>query len=293
MEQPQDLVEILKSTVPLESNQFTLKKIEGSVESWKAEFSCGISSQEEIETFVNDYAVTNGETLKLKLKKPSTPKSLFKVRSIYRCHHDTRYEKTRDAQVNLWKKPSKRFQNTYCPFQMIFKVLKPEFSLQNEYPCIVYIEKSHNHPTQSLEATSFKDLTDSVKERVNGLFEIGMSPSLAYKEFLQNLRAECEDELIFHKQKADRSLCPRRRDFNFLYSQYCRDKFGGKNGTEMFKNMETRINSYLEENKDSKIKYQLFDGPLEQPLIISIMTPLMCRVHEMVRLLLTFLYTLK
>ena len=165
----------------------------------------------------------------MKLKKPSTPKRLYEVRSTYRCHHDTRYEKTKDAKGILSKHPSKRFQNTYCPFQIKFKVYKTGLAPRMKYPCVIILENHCNRPTQSLEATNFKDLTDLVKEKVNSLFELGMSPSLAYKEFLQNLRKDCDDELIFHKQKADRSVCPRRRDFNFLYSQFCKEKFGGKN----------------------------------------------------------------
>ena len=163
----------------------------------------------------------------MKLKKPSTPKRLYEVRSTYRCHHDTRYEKTRDAKGILSKHPSKRFQNTYCDFQIKFKVYKTGLAPRMKYPCVIILENHRNRPTQSLEATNFKDLTDLVKGKVNSL--LGMSPSLAYKEFLQNLRKDCDDELIFHKQKADRSVCPRRRDFNFLYSQFCKEIFGGKN----------------------------------------------------------------
>ena len=48
-----------------------------------------------------------------------------------------------------------------------------------KYPFVIILENHCNHPTQSLEATSFKDLTDLVKENVNNLFELGISPSLA------------------------------------------------------------------------------------------------------------------
>ena len=146
------------------------------------------------------------------------------------------------------------------------------------------MENYHNHPTQSLEATSFKDLTDLVKEKINSLFELGMSLSLVCKEFLQNFRKDCDDELMFYKQKADRSLCIRRRDFNFLYSQFYKEKFGGKNEAAMFDKMELKIKEYLNEYKDTRINYQLFDGVSEQPLTITIVTALMCRIHEMARI---------
>ena len=69
---------------------------------------------------------------------------------------------------------------------------------------------------------------------------------------------------------------------DFFYSQYCKEKFGGKNRAEMFDKMESKIKEYLKEHKDTRISYQLFDALSEQPLIIAIVTPLMSRIHEMV-----------
>ena len=112
-----------------------------------------------------------------------------------------------------------------------------------KYRCVIILENRHNHLTQLLEATSFKDLTDLVKEKVNSLFELGMIPSLAYKEFLKNLRKDCDAELMFHKQKADRSLCLRRRDFNFFHSQFCKETLSGKNRADMFDKMEFKTKS--------------------------------------------------
>ena len=152
-----------------------------------------------------------------------------------------------------------------------------------KYLCVIILENHHNHLTQLLEATSFKDLTELVKEKVNSLFELGMIPSLAYKEFLKNLRKDCDAELMFHKQKDDRSLCLRRRDFNFFYSQFCKEKLSGKNRADMFDKTELKIKEYLSEYKDTRINCQLLDGVSEQPLIIAIVTPLKCRIHERAR----------
>ena len=69
---------------------------------------------------------------------------------------------------------------------------------------------------------------------------------------------------MFHnKKKVDRSLYPRRRDFNFLYSQFCKEKFGGKNGADMFYKMELKIKEYLNAYKGTRINYQLLDGVSE------------------------------
>ena len=111
-----ELNELLNYAIPLESEEFEVQAIEGVRENWKAEILCHISCQKQIETFVANYKQRTGETLKLKLKKQSTPKSIYEVRSTYRCHHDTRYEKTRDAKGILPEHPSKRSQNTYYSF---------------------------------------------------------------------------------------------------------------------------------------------------------------------------------
>ena len=108
-----ELNELLNYAIPLESEEFEVQAIEGVRENWKAEILCHISCQKQIETFVANYKQRTSETLKLKLNKPSTPKSIYEVRSTYRCHQDTRYEKTRDAKGILSQHPSMSFQNTY------------------------------------------------------------------------------------------------------------------------------------------------------------------------------------
>ena len=72
-----------------------------------------------------------------------------------------------------------------------------------------------------------------------------LTPSQAYNEFLLNLKKDCEDDLNFHLQKADRSKCPRRRDFNSLYIKYCQEHFGGQNGPEIFYSLEEWIPSKI------------------------------------------------
>jgi len=114
------------------------------------------------------------------------------------------------------------------------------------------------------------------------LFESGMTPSQAYAEFLREFRANCNTDLEFHHKKADRSCCPRRMDFNAMYVKFCIDKFGGKNGPEMFALFEEKIRVLKEEDKDIRIEYKIYDKDKGSALIIAIVTPLMSRVHKMV-----------
>ena len=71
------------------------------------------------------YMEETNKTLKLKYKKKSKfEKGNLKVKEVYCWHHDTHYEKTRNASIVYEKKPFSRFRNTFCPFRITFKVFK-------------------------------------------------------------------------------------------------------------------------------------------------------------------------
>ena len=95
------------------------------------------------------------------------------------------------------------------------------------------LEHRHNHAINSLDALSFKMLSDEVRKEVNSLFLNNLTPSQVHNEFLLNLRKDCEDDLNFNLQKVDRSKCPRRRNFNSFYIKYSQKHFIGKNGPEI------------------------------------------------------------
>ena len=44
------------------------------------------------------------------------------------------------------------------------------------FTCTMEIEWSHNHPTQSLQALSFKDIAPETEQKVKALFAEGNSP---------------------------------------------------------------------------------------------------------------------
>ena len=88
---------------------------------------------------------------------------------------------------------------------------------------------------------------------IKALFSSGLAPLQAYNEFLRNLQNNSKDKLNFHLKKADRSKCPRRRDFNSFCIKYCQEKFGGRNGVELLDKPEERINEFMESNEGPKI----------------------------------------
>jgi len=65
--------------------------------------NCDINSYEQINNFVTCYMKHTNETLKIKLKKNITEKSIFSAHVLYRCHQDARYEGTRMVKPILEK----------------------------------------------------------------------------------------------------------------------------------------------------------------------------------------------
>ena len=87
-------------------------------------FNCNIINEEGVNRFADFFMKDTNETIKLKYKKKDKQRSIFSVKATYICHHDTRYEGTREVDTALDKNPFKRFRNINCPFQITFKVLK-------------------------------------------------------------------------------------------------------------------------------------------------------------------------
>ena len=164
---------------------------------------------------------------------------------------------------------------------MTIKVFKNEI-VNSSFKCSVLLEHEHNHLIESLHALSFKSVSTETTSTVNTLFASGMTPSQAYTEFIQSFRSSCNDDLDFHLKKADRSKCPRRTDFNALYIKFCEEHFGSRNGVEMFSLLEKKIENLKKNEKGLKLNYQPYDKESGSALILAIVTPFMCRVHNMV-----------
>ena len=79
------------------------------------------------------------------------------------------------------------------------------------------------------------------------LYEDGNTPSIARQVFLKDLKQSCNDEMTYDVTKADRSITPRKRDVNYLYGQFTKEQFGGKNG-EMFQKLEEKMEEYLKKS---------------------------------------------
>ena len=230
-------------------------------------------SPDNLEGWLAEFQALNGVTLKVKAKKKETKG--YSIQHYYRCQHDTRrWSPSKDPQRKLKCNPAARVKNTNCPFQLVIKI-----NTQNN--CVIDIDWSHNHSVCALEASNFKELSSESIGEIRKLYEAGETPCTARQIFIKKLRTDCSNELDFHVRKADRSVVPRRRDFCYIYQQYCKERFGGKD-SEMLEKLSAKLNDYQETNPDSSVDYQLYGGD-NTPLIIAIVTPLMRRIHKYVR----------
>ena len=91
------------------------------------------------------------------------------------------------------------------------------------------------------------------------------------------LRRICPDEMEFHLKKADRSECPRRRDFNRFHRQYREEQYGGHDGSDMLECLEAKL-----EKEDLRFRYQSYNEETGDPLVLVFQTSFMSRVCEKV-----------
>ena len=77
-------------------------------------------------------------------------------------------------------------------------------------------------------------------------------------------------------------MCPVRKYLNLLYIKYCHNKFGRRNGAEIFDKLEERMNEFMEFYEGVKISYQLYNKDHNMALILEIVTPLKQRLHSKV-----------
>ena len=211
--------------------------------------------------------------------QPLSDGNLYLKTLPYRCQHRTYHQPTMDAADQIRKCASKRIQNTDCPFRMTLK----EKRSPDSFNYSLTISYHHNHPTTALQALSFRDISLATAEKIDSLFHLNYTPALAYRECLKQLENAITDRTEFQIALADRSIMPSRRDFNNLYTEYKKLKYGSEN----VKTMCEVLKKYIEKTTDKGYSFKLneFSEEEEEPLILVIITPLMKRIHEKVSIL--------
>ena len=106
--------------------------------------------------------------------------------------------------------------------------------------------------------------------KVKRFYAAGYTAAGARQQFMKELKASCINDVDFHLKKPDRSITTRTRDFHYIYGQYNKEKFVGKN-VEMFEALAEKLGEYEKEHPEAPTDYQLY-GSDETPLPIAIVT---------------------
>ena len=106
---------------------------------------------------------------------------------------------------------------------MVFKVLKVATKC---FICNIVLKNGHNQSINSLEAFSFKMLSEEGRIVVNSLFWNNLALSQAHNKFLLNLKKDWEDDLNFYLKKWIDLKVPEERISVLYYIKYCREHFG-------------------------------------------------------------------
>ena len=233
-ENTDELLRCVETIIPLQSDSYKILNVKGDETKFKAKIHAQITDTDD---FISNYCIKNNETLRLYTKN--------NLSEYYRCKHNTRYEKTRDIEARLRTNPSARIQNTNCQFSMGIKNLDADV-----FNKIIEIEWNHNHSTRSLHSLTFKDIPIEVKSQIEKLFQTGLLPRAAHRELLRQLRSECNSELEYQEKLADRSILPRKPDFNRLYGLFTREKYGTADLHCMYEKLEEKISELKGESID-------------------------------------------
>ena len=197
-----ELMETLIDKLPFK--EFKVVSVQGSVKKFKANVECNI---QDVSNFISVYNEKSQETLRVSKVRKLAKNSSYEKYTYLRYHHITRYHKTMNAKEIKKQNPSKRFKNT--DFSLILRFFKNCGDKDGAiFNSVLDSEWTHNHPTHSLQALSFKDIAESTQVEITKLFERGFTPGLAYKEFWKMARQSCKSEVEVHKFTSDRAVFP-------------------------------------------------------------------------------------
>ena len=166
-------------------------------------------------------------------------------------------------------------------------------------PCELFINWEHNHSIQSAHALSFRPLSEGTMCKFEEYFKQGHSPSSAMHLHGLNLAVEYEGrEEKLQRVSADRSQTLLPMDVYYLYRKWRVKNLGEECGERMFDRLDEAVIAYNKEFSavGGKALLQRYDKEhsesvwekyakisTEQPLVLAICTPLMCRAHSLLR----------
>lgn len=119
--------------------------------------------------------------------------------------------------------------------------------MEYSHPCKVYLLYNHNHPITSAASLSYRDISESTKQRIYAYFSNGDSPAAAIHKLRHYLKDKKNQgyEVVLSESFYN----PRKSDVYRLHRKWVEEKMGPESGEGMFQELEQGIDAYNNENR--------------------------------------------
>ncbi|KAJ8278540.1 hypothetical protein GJAV_G00088710 [Gymnothorax javanicus] len=227
-----------------------------------------VKTAEDAKKWQTDFEKVSKTTMRVSKTYPGVGhKIIYKI--DMHCQHNTR--------------TSKSAKDTGCKASMSIVVKRTDQKRTRStdihlrsFPTTVTLRYTHNHPIECADVLRHRDVSDEVKEKFLGMFQMGYSPSAALECHKYDLQIESQDDSIF--QSADRALVP---DIQWCYSRlyYAAGKAAYGSDATMLKDLQQLVDQLNSKKGEDTIKMAETDN---KQVVMAICTPLMKRVLEKV-----------
>ena len=248
-------------------------------------FKIKLETEEEARKWISNYNEKTHETMVFERNAKGKGKRI--LRKLYlRCQHNQRQtgKHTKSARTLKTVHKEHNLKDTNCPAKLTLTILVPHKRHHGHF-IEVSMKHTHNHLIEVADALRFRPMSADTKSKYYDLFRQGHSPASAHLEYETNLMY-CDDPQL---ALADRNTNPKLSDVYNLFNKWRKTNLGVRTGKELFTDLEKRVNVYNDEHRGEggRALIQRFcrkEGKVDdQPLVLSICTPLMARVHKYIQ----------
>ena len=251
---------------------------------------CNIFSEQEVMQWLRMFQDKSFCTYRV-TRGTKTTGSILIYKTVRHCQHFRKYV----SRQGIKNTKSIRQKKTQCPSTLTIKVyskrsiIKKRLQFPN-HPCEIHLHYHHNHPIESAHALSFRDVSESTREAYYHYFQSGHSAATARHHHELNLLVSLPKDEI-EPALADRSINPQPKDVSRLFQKWRETQHGPANGDKMFTRLEAEVKRYNNETGGKAYVQRCVKGSqsesweqtVNQPMIITICTPLMQRAHQYIK----------
>lgn len=295
-EQNEEVFSVFKAVMPsgykyLVCTCTSLRQDNGS-DGFNATVRINLSCKDEFKKWRTDYHGSSLTTMRIyRTVKTTGEKVLYHV--YLHCQHNTRpRSSTADSR--------KGSKNTNCPANATVRVYRTNNLSKtlskskdphiHEYPTLISISFSHNHPINVADALKHRDVSDATRNKLEELLLSGYRPSAALNLLKYDLQQNDPD--VF--ESADRSQCPDKQYVYRLAYKLFTTFYGASRTSEeqllALKEYVDRANkagttaerSQGERRSSGQAEPDVMRMEItaDHQVVVAICTPMMRRVHQ-------------